>query len=337
MQMKGCAVFPIVKNSVRNERGSSVYSLLGIVIIVLVIIAAIYLFPWSQVFKKGQDPNYVAGEKALAEKHWEQAVSMFDKSLKSNPANGPAYVGRSRAYLQLGNLDKAFEDANAAVEKQPSSMAYGQRGIIEKLQKKTDGALKDFSEAIKLDPGYAWAYAQRADIYSRKKDQDKALEDVNKALAAKPNFVEGYRLKAWVLNRMGRCKDASDVFLKVEKLSPNDAWSMQDKAWFLLTCPDERLQDSSKAMALAKKAMELTGGKDGLVHETLAEAYFRQGDPLKAVEHQKKAIQLGSQQCPDGSCTKEMQQRLQKYEMAARQEVRTGYEILPRDSGFSGR
>ncbi len=167
-----------------------------------------------------------------------------------------------------------------------------------------------------------------------KKTRTRLLRTSKRRIAAKRDFVEGYRLKAWVLNRMGKCKDASEDFMMVEKLSPNDAWSIQDKAWFLLTCPDETLQDSSKAMELAKKAMELTGGRDGLVHETLAEAYFRQGDALKAAEHQRKAIELGSQKCPDGSCTKEMQQRLQKYEMAARQEVRTGYEILPLDSGL---
>lgn len=331
--MKGCDVIPIIKSGVRNERGSSVYSFLGFVIIGLVIIIAIFYIPWGQVFKAGQDPDYLAAGKAMAEKQWQQAVALFSKSLKSNPTNALAYVGRSRAYLQLGNLDKALEDANAAVEKEPSSQAYGQRGIVEKLQKKSDEALRDFSEAIKLDPGYSWAYAQRADIYSKQKDQDKALQDINKALA-KRDFVEGHRLRAWVYNRMGRCKDASEDFKIVEKSSTNDPWSIQDYAWFLLTCPDETLQDSSKAMEWAKKALELTGGKDGLVHETLAEAYFRQGDPLKAAEHQKKAIQLGSQKCPDGSCTKEMQQRLQKYEMAARQEVRTGYEILPLDSGF---
>ena len=330
-------MIPIIKNSVWNERGSAVYSLLGFVIIALVIITTVFFFPWGQVFKERQDPDYVAGEKALSDKKWEQAVSLFGKSLKSNPANALAYVGRSRAYLQLGNLDKALEDANTAVEKKPSAQAYGQKGIIEKLQKKTNEALRDFSEAIKLDPRYAWAYAQRADIYSRQTNQEKALQDIEKAIAAKGDFIEGHRLKAWVLNRMGRCKDASEEFKIVEKLSPNDAWSMQDEAWFRLTCPDETLQDSSKAMELAKKALELTGGRDGLVHETLAEAYFRQGDSLKAAEHQRKAIELGSQKCPDGSCTKEMQQRLQKYEMASRQEVRTGYEILPLDSGPGGK
>jgi tetratricopeptide (TPR) repeat protein len=334
--MNGGAVNSIVKKNIRNDRGSAIYSILGILIIAVVVVVAVLVFPWGQIFKERPDPDFLAGERALAEKQWEQAVGLFDKSLKSNPTNTLAYVGRSRAYLHLGNLDAALEDANTALAKKPSSQAYGQRGIIKKLQRKSDEALRDFSDAIKLDPGYSWAYAQRADIYSRRQDQEKALQDINKALAAKRDFAEGYRLKAWVLNRMGKCKDASEAFMMVEKLSPNDAWSLQDKAWFLLTCPDETLQDSSKAMELAKKALQLTDGKDGLVHETLAEAYFRQGDPLKAAEHQRKAIQLGSQKCPDGSCTKEMQQRLQKYEMAARQEVRTGYEILPLDSGFGG-
>ena len=87
-----------------------------------------------------------------------------------------------------------------------------------------------------------------------------------------------------------------------------------------------------QALELAKKALELSEGKDGVVYETLAEAHFRHGDPLKASELQKKAIELGSKKCPDRSCIKEMEQRLQKYELAARPEIRTGYEILPMDS-----
>ncbi|MGB6065935.1 MAG: tetratricopeptide repeat protein [Desulfomonilaceae bacterium] len=330
--MKNCTAISNATNIIRNERGWGLYSLMGFLILAVVIVATIYVFPWGQLFKGRADADFLAGQKALTAHHWQQAVSLFGKSLKANPANSAAYLGRSQAYLHLGNLDGALEDANAALEKKPSAQAYGQKGIIHKLQKKTEQALQDFSRAIKLDPSYSWAYAQRADIYSRQEDQDKALHDIDKALATKRDFVEGYRLRAWIFNRMGRCKDASADFKMVEKLSPNDAWSLQDRAWFLLTCPDERVQDSSKAMELANKALKLTGGKDGLIHETLAEAYFRQGDALKAVEHEKKAIQLGSRECPGGSCTKEMEQRLKKYEMAARQEVRTGYEILPLDS-----
>lgn len=316
-----------------NERGSTAYTFFGVLIIVVVVIGAIFFFPWKQAFKGKADPNVAAAELAMTNKQWDQAIVLYEKVIKADPANVAALVGRSRAYLQTGNAQKALEDANAAVQKKPdSALAYGQRGIVFKVLQKSEDALTDFSEAIKRDGGYAWAYAQRADLLSRKRDQEKALQDVTKAIQAKPGFVEGYRLRAWILSRMGKCKEAGEDFKKVETLSPNDAWSLQDKAWFLMTCPDESLQDSGKAMDLAKKAAELTQGKDGVVLETLAEAYFRQGDPVKAIEIQKKAIEIGSKSCPDGSCTKEMQQRLQKYEMAARPEVRIFYEILPVDS-----
>ncbi len=296
-----------------NERGSSTYTFLGFAIIVVVVIGTIWFFPWNEI-GKGPNPDMIAAGKAMNSKDWKQAITLYDKVLKTSPANFDALLGRSRAFVQVGNLDKAYADANTAVEKRPGAAhAYGQRGIVEKLQQKTDQAQQDFSKAVKLDPGYVWAYAQRADMSLKQNQYEKALANVNRALSAKPNFVEALRLRAWILNRMGKCKDASLDFKKAEQLSPKDAWSVQDKAWFLLTCPDEKVQDTAKAMELAKKAIDLPGGKDGLVFETLAEAYFRQGDPAKAAEVQKKAIEMGSKKCPDGSCIKEMKDRLQKY------------------------
>ncbi len=324
----------ITASLLRSQAGSSTYTFLGFAILAIIVVCAVAFFPWNQVFQGKKDPDMIAANDALAKKQWDKAVSLFDKAIKSNPSNSEAYVGRSRAYMQQGNIVKALEDADTAVAKgSDSAKAYGQRGIVKKLSQKPDDALKDFNEAIRLDGSYSWALAQRADLYSRKNQQEKALQDINKALQSKTNFPEGYRLRAWVLSRMGKCKQAGEDFKKVESLSPNDAWSIQDRAWFLLTCPDESLQDPTKALELAKKAAELSEGKDGVVQETLAEAYFRQGDSLTAAMHQKKAIELGSQKCPDGSCLKEMQQRLQKYEMASRPEVRISYEILPVESG----
>lgn len=330
--MKGYR-YSSLTGTLRNERGSSAFTFAGYAIIAVVIIGAALYFPWGDIGRQAQDQNFVSATKAMAKQQYAEAITFFDKSLKANPENFAAILGKSKANLLLGKLDKALEEANVVIKKKPSAEAFGQRAVIEKLQGKTEEAMKDFSEAIKLNPSFAWAYAQRADMYSRLKDQQKALQDINKALSLKADFIDAIRLRAWVHNRMGKCKEASEDFIKVEKLSPNDAWTKQDKAWFLLTCPDEKLQDPNKAMELAKEALKLTEGKDGVVHETIAEAFFRQGDPLKAVEHQRKAIELGSKKCPDGSCLKEMQQRLQKYELASRQEIRVDYEILPLDSG----
>jgi tetratricopeptide (TPR) repeat protein len=330
-QMKDSGYLSGCSTDMRSQRGSSTYSFLGYAIVILVVIAAIFL-PWGDE-GKAPDPNMAAAEKAMSAKDWNKAITSYGEALKENPSNVEALVGRSRAYLQVGKLDKALSDATTAVEKRPSyAQGYGQRGIVVKLQGKNDAALQDFAKAVRLDPGYAWALAQRADLFMRQNNLDKALENVNQALHSQRNFVEALRLRAWIYNRKGQCKNAFEDFKKVEALSPRDPWSVQDRAWFLMTCPDEKVQDSAKALELAKQASEMPGGKDGVIFETLAEAYFRQGDPVKAAQLQKKALEMGSKKCPDGSCTKEMKERLRKYESATRQEIRSAYEFLPLNS-----
>ncbi len=164
-----------LKSVSKDERGSSFYSFLGFLVLIAVIIGAIFLIPWGEFGGRPQDPNYVAAMAAMEKKQWNEAISLFDKSIQNDPENTAAYIGRSRAYLQLGNLEKAFDDADTAVQKKATAKAYGQRALVQKLQKKMDEAIKDFTEAIRLDSNYAWAYAQRADVYSKNKDQGKGI------------------------------------------------------------------------------------------------------------------------------------------------------------------
>jgi tetratricopeptide (TPR) repeat protein len=317
-----------------NQGGSTAYTIFGLLIIAVVVVGAIFFFPWDQIVGK-QVSALVEARKALATQQWDKAISLFDKVIKSQPGNTDAYIGRSTANLNIGELEAALKDADQAVKSNvKSAVAYGQRAIVEKMMGKNQEALDDFTKAIEMDAGYAWAFAQRADLYTKRNEQERALSDISQALAVSPRFAEGYRIRAWILSRTGKCKEAFEDFKKVADLRPDDAWSIQDKAWFLMTCPDEKLQDPAKAFELAQTATKLSEGKDAVVQETLAEAYFRQGDPAKAAELQRKAIELKSKSCPSGSCTDEMKERLKKYELAARKEVRTHYEILPTDSSY---
>lgn len=323
------------KSADHGSRGPVPSSVWVPIIVVAVGICLLALSFWADLFRWREDRNFAEGMTALANQKWSEAVTFFGKSLESNPGNAAAHVGRSRAYLYLEDLDRALEEADRAVKLDPgSAQGFGQRGIVEKLKGLNEKALDDFSQAVKLNPGYFWAYSQIADLYMRQTELEKALENVNRALSLKADFVEGLRLRAVILTRLGKCKEAFDDFTRAATLRPDDAMSLQDKAWFLLTCPDEKLQDSHEAMELAQKAFTIKGKQDPLVLETLAEAHFRQGDPLKAAEYQKQAIELQQKKCPDGKCLTEMRERLQKYELTARQETRRDYEILPLDGAL---
>jgi tetratricopeptide (TPR) repeat protein len=232
-------------------------------------------------------------------------------------------------------MDRALKEVDQAIRHNPkSSIAFAQKGIIEKLQGKPDKALQDFSKAIKLEPNYSWARAEMADLLMQQGKLDEALKSINKAIDLNPKFAQALRLRGVIHSRMGKCKEALEDFNMAEQVRPNNPMTMQEKAWFLMTCPDGKIRNSNAALELAKKALALTKGKNPFVQETLAEAYFQQGDPRKAAEHVKKAIQLQLANCPDGSCAKEMRERLKKYELSAKQPKRAHYEILPLDGGY---
>lgn len=333
--MKDTSGHTPVRHTRSHESGSAAFTFFGIAIIIAVIIGAILLFPWSDLFKAKEDKDFSKGIAAMTTNRWNDAISLFEKSLKSNPANAPAYVGRSRAFLHLGDMDRALKEVEQALKHDPNSaLAFGQKGIIEKLQGESDQALEDFSRAVKLDAAYSWAHAQIADILMQEGKLDEALKSINRAIDLKPKFVEGLRLRGTIRSRTGKCKEGLEDFSMAVELRPDDPMTIQDKAWFLMTCPDEKIRNSHAALELAKQAFTLTQGKNPFVQETLAEAYFQQGDPLKAAEHEQKAIKLQLANCPDGSCVKEMRKRLQKYELTAREQKRAHHEILPLDGGY---
>ncbi|MEW6352028.1 MAG: tetratricopeptide repeat protein [Thermodesulfobacteriota bacterium] len=313
-----------------SEKGQAVYSFLGYAILVLVVVGVFFLFPWSDTMEHKKDPGLQEAYKAISQKQWNKALGLFNKAIGSNPKSAAAYLGRARANAELGHLDKALDDVNQALNFDPKNAgSLAQRAVIFKMQGKLNEANDDLTTAIRLNGRDAWIIAQRADVLIKKGNAEEALKEINKALKLDKNSVGAYRLRALILTNLGKCKDAFEDFKKVEVLGATDAVSLQDKAWFLLTCPDETMKDPDKAMALAQKAFDLSGGKSGLVLETMAEANFRKGDALKAVELQKKAIELETKKCPDGACVAEMKERLKKYEMASRQEFRPRQEILP--------
>ena len=63
------------------------------------------------------------------------------------------------------------------------------RGYAYYDKKQYDEAIKDYTEAIRLDPNYAWAYNNRGNVYYSKKDYDRAIADYDEALRVDPSFT----------------------------------------------------------------------------------------------------------------------------------------------------
>ena len=76
-----------------------------------------------------------------------------------------------------------MKDFDEAVKLDPeNASAYNDRGHVKFIKEDYDGAMKDFDEAAKSDPEYRYAYSNRGYLkFFIKKDYEGALEDYKKA------------------------------------------------------------------------------------------------------------------------------------------------------------
>lgn len=88
-------------------------------------------------------------------------------------------------------------------------------------------------------------------------------------------------------------------------------------AWTLVEKPGDKPNPKLMkfALQLAKNADKLAEGKDGAIADTLAKAYYENGDVTKALENQERALKLvkGTPQESDES----MKERLKLYQEKA--------------------
>ncbi len=96
-----------------------------------------------------------------------------------------------------------------------------------------------------------------------------------------------------------------------------NASDLNEYAWFLLTCEPDDLRDAQAALPVAKRAVEMSGGENAAILDTLALAYFMTGDTAKAVETQEKAVSVLSSGDP---LRTELEANLAKYRQAAKNE-----------------
>jgi tetratricopeptide (TPR) repeat protein len=184
-------------------------------------------------------------------------------------------------------------------------------------QKQFDQAIGEFQEAIRLTEGDDHSRLELAVTYQLKGDPQKAQQIFEAVLGKNPQSAQGRRLLAQNHALLADLDfqqklyaDAIRNYQEALRLEPDFAEAHNNLAWLYATCDDPKFRDPKAALSHAARAVDLTQWKEGESIDTLAEAYFVNGDYRQAVEIQKKALALQ----PDNS---ELQQHMARYRKAA--------------------
>lgn len=90
-----------------------------------------------------------------------------------------------------------------------------------------DGAILDYTQAIKLKPNYVDSYFNRGLASEEKKDYDKAIADYEAAIKISPQYAKAYYGRARALEAKGDLKEALAGFEQVLTMAPGNKAVLQ--------------------------------------------------------------------------------------------------------------
>src|SRR5260221_9810873 len=118
------------------------------------------------------------------------APAHYTKYLRGRSDSSWAWHRRGVAWKELGELDNAIKDFAEAIRIDPNQKAvFISRGNAWLGKKDYNKAIQDYDEAIRLEPNDASAFNGRAVVRAQQKDYDHAIRDFDEAIRLDSDFV----------------------------------------------------------------------------------------------------------------------------------------------------
>lgn len=188
----------------------------------------------------------------------EQAIQDFSKVLEINPYYSDGYNFQGLAYFKLGQYKEAEERYTIAIyfgkmmAGVPQNQYYLNRGRAYIMLGDYEKAIDDFTKSIELKPDAAEVYVERGSIYNFLEKYDKALNDFTRAIILETGFTAAYLGCGVAYFNTGKYEDAADAFTKAEKIVPSIyAYVGRGMALIYLRNYEAAINDFNQALKLS--------------------------------------------------------------------------------------
>lgn len=110
------------------------------------------------------------GNKALAAKDYDLAISKYTEAINVLPTNPIYYANRAAAYTNLQDFDNAVKDAEASIEIDPTySKGYSRLAYAKYVQDKPEEAVEAYKKVLELEGDKATEVTKRGYEIAKKK------------------------------------------------------------------------------------------------------------------------------------------------------------------------
>jgi tetratricopeptide (TPR) repeat protein len=123
-----------------------------------------------------------------------------------------------------------------------------------------------------------------------------AIPHFEKALALVPADPQSRSYLGSALRLQGRAAEALTQWQQALEAQPDLLQALDEAAWVMATNRESSVRNGPKAVELAERAVQVSGGQQPRILATLAASYAEAGQFPKAVETAHRALDLASEQ-----------------------------------------
>lgn len=155
---------------------------------------------------------------------------------------------------------------------------FHQAGLACRAAGDDECALRSFTQAIEIDPGFAPAYIARGSVYLAQGQLGMALDDADSAVAADSEDASAHALRGEILRQLDEPLDASKAFDRAVALDPALEEEVFQSRWLAALAG----HDAQRLVDLGRQYSE-AHSEDPLRHYYRGWAYIEGGDSDVAI------------------------------------------------------
>src|SRR5208337_614473 len=203
----------------------------------------------------------------------EEAIAEWKQALDLDPADAKANYNFGLALLRKGTLDEAIAHFRTAVEAKPEfSDAQGNLGAVLLQEGRLDEAIPHLQEAVAVKPQHGEAQSNLGIALLQKGRLDEAIVHLQQAVEINPKQAQNHLNLGNGFYLQGKTREALEHWHEGLRLDPNHVPLLSQTAWVLATRPEASIRNRPEAVKLAQRAVEVSGGEEPAILDTLAAA-----------------------------------------------------------------
>ncbi|MGA3181241.1 MAG: tetratricopeptide repeat protein [Verrucomicrobiota bacterium] len=244
----------------------------------------------------------------------EEAIAQYRRALEIKPDYAEARNNLGAALVKEGRLEEAIAQYRLALEKEPGyAEVENNLGKALLLKGDLDGAMACFEKTTPMsgDPLARWYGLGNG--FLQRKDWEEAIACYRKTIQINPSSADAYDNLGVALCQKGEIKEAMEAWQRGLEIKPQQLKTLNNMAWLLATTPEASLRNGARAVALAARADQLSGGGDPTILRTLAAAYAEAQSYGVATVTARRALQLAREQKNDALAAT-LQEEIKLYE-----------------------